>query len=571
MGLFGKRGGGLIPALALSLLLAGSAPGTSRAAAADPFPEIRPATRGEAAQLLGESADSDSRCLTPTIQNSRGGGPAEERASLRPTLALLESEISFAKERRVRLPGGVLYIYTDEPNDFDCIDLTDDNDDGIPDVRRATTVGIFEARRLLVETLGFTAPAPIEVLLVELGNDLDGYIVPSPDRPIRPRLVLDATPRDGYDGARRAAIHQFAHAVAQTVSPSFPHEWAEALATWAVLAIDGSPDPLMAAALSDRIDHLEAGLFSTGTDLGAGNAIWLAFLEQAYGISAIRTTVEELGRGMPVASALDRAVRRVSNDDLASAFAEFHLWSLLVGARADGRHFSFAEHLTQPAFAFTASGLPALSIQGDPPLEPFGAEQIRLVPDAGPGGLRLHFEGDFSARWEADLILVGERGTVRRLAVHVSAEGRGETTVPLEGIAEALLLVRNIGSTDDGPHRFTCAAHLEKGFPLEMGVLKAAPLEQPGSGVLISWETLAEQELIGFNILRQREDGGRVTVVNPVWIPALGDLSTQTSYHFIDRSAEPGISHSYRIQAITTNGLTSLSTPVVSKGAATAR
>jgi hypothetical protein len=571
MGLFGKRGGGLIPAVALSLLLAVPAPGTARAAAADPFPEISPYTHAEAVDLLEESVGSGSRCLTPTIHGSRESRPAEERAAVERALALLEGGVSFAQEQRVRNPRGLLYIYTDEPNDIDCIDRTDADGDGIPDVRRAITVGILEARRLLCETLGFAAPGPMEVLLVELGENLDGYVVPSPDRPIRPRLVLDATPSDGFDGARRAAIHQFAHAVAQAVSPSFPGDWAEALATWAVLTIDGSPDPMTAAMLSNRIDRLDSGLFDTGADNGAGNALWLSFLEQAYGISAIRTTIEELGRGLPVASALDRAVSRVSHDDLASAFAEFHLWSLLVGGRADRSHFSFAEHLEEPGFAFTGSGLPALSVQGDPPLAPFGAEQIRLLPDAGPGGMRLHFEGDFTARWEADLILVGEAGTVRRLALAISPEGRGEATVPLEGLAEAVLLVRNIGSGEDGPHRFTCAAHLEKGFPFEMGTLEAAPLEHPESGVLISWETLAEQQLVGFNILRQLEDGGRVTVVNPVWIPALGEPSTQTSYHFIDHSAAPGTSYSYRIQAITTSGLSSLSTAVVSKGTASDR
>ncbi len=571
MDLFGKRGGGLIPSFVLSLLMAGSATGTAGAAAADQFPEISPATRAEAVELLGASGESGSRCLTPAIQLSRSGSPAAGRAAARRALALLEGKVSLVRERRIWLPSGVLYIYTDEPNDFDCIDLTDADSDGNPDVRRATTVGINEARRLMVETLGFTAPAPIEVLLVELGDDLDGYVVPSPERPTWPRLVLDASPRAGHEGARRAAIHQFAHAVAQAVSPSFPHDWAEALATWAVLTIDGGPDLTMAAALSSRLRSLESGLFSTGADYGAGNAIWLAFLEQAYGISAVRTTIEELGRGLPVALALDRAVRRVSNDDLASAFAEFQLWSVLVGARADGRHFSFAEHLAGPEFAFTANGLPALSVQGDPPVSPFGATQIRIVPDAGPGGLRLHFEGDFAARWEADVILVDERGAIRRLPLHLSAEGRGDTTVPLEGISEALLLVRNLGGSDDGPHRFTFAAHLQKGYPVEIVALEAAPLEQPHSGMLISWETLAEEELIGFNILRQREDGERVTVVNPVWIPALGDLSTQTSYHFIDRSAGPGISYSYRIQAITTSGLSSHSAPVVAKVAATPR
>jgi hypothetical protein len=563
MCLLGNRVGGLIRASAASLLLAGLGCGTALAAAADPFPEIRPDTRAEAVKLLGESSGTDSHCLTPAIQISKSSGPLGEAPAVRRALALLESSISFTIEERVWGQGGVLFRYTDEPNAVDRIDPSDANDDGIPDVLSATTMGLVEARRLLVETLGLSAPAQMEVLLVELGGDLDGYFVPTRERPFRSRLVLDATPRRGAEGARRAAIHQFAHAVAQAVSASFPHDWAEALATWAVLTLDGVPDHATSVVLSNRLDRLESGLFSTEADLGAGNAIWLAFLEQAYGSSAVRTTVEELGRGLPIALALDRAVRRVSSDDLVSAFAEFHLWSLLVGSRADSRHFSFAELLAEPDFAFTAVGLPALSVQGDPPLTPFGSTQIRIVPDFGPGGLRVHFEGDFSARWETDLLLVGERGTLRRLPLRFSAEGRGEATVPLDGIAEALLLVRNIGSIDDGPHRFTFAAHLEKSFPFQLVALEAAPLEEPDAGVVVSWETLGEQELIGFNILRQHESGGLETVVNPVWIPAVGGQSNLTSYHFIDRSAAPGASYSYRLQGITTSGLSSYSSPVV--------
>lgn len=568
MGLFEKRVGFSVQAVALCLLLlgplAGESGGTAFAAAADPFPEIRPSTRAEAIKLLRDKSGAHSACLTPGIQLSRHHSPLEENPAVSRAVALLERRVSFAREEAVWGPGGILVRYTTVENSFDRIDPADSNDDGIPDVLSATIEGLEDASRLLLDSLALSAPLPMEVLLVELGDGLDGYTVPSRGQPPRSRLVLDASPRQGVDGARRAAIHQFTHAVAQAAGPSFPHDWAEAFATWAVLTLDASPDRSMLETLSGRLQNLDSGLLDTGSDLGAGNALWLAFVDQAYGRSAVRTTIDELGRGLPVASALDRAIRRISNEDLASAFAEFHLWSLLVGSRADDHHFSFAELLPDAAFAGTAEGLPALSVRAEPPISAFGAAQIRLLPDAGQGGMHIHFEGEFTTRWEADLILVNDRGVMRRLPLQLSAEGRGGSTIPLEGVAEALLLIRNLGGDEEAAHRYTYSANLEKGFPFELTMLEASPVEAPGVGVLVSWETQSEQQMIGFNILRQREQNGRRAVVNPVWIPAVGDQTNLTSYYFIDRSAEPGITYIYSIEAITTSGLSSRSRPVIS-------
>jgi hypothetical protein len=566
MGLSGKRKCLAVRAAALLLLgsLVGACGQEALAAASDPFPEIGPSTRAEAIQLLREKSSARPYCLTPSLQLSREGGDLAASQSVRRAVALLEDRISFARGETVLSPGGIPVRYTAEQNALDRIDPTDANGDGVPDVLSGTIEGLEEASRLLLESLALSAPFPMEVLLVELGNgDLGGYTAPARGEAHRSRLVLDATPPEGADGARRAAIHQFAHAVAQAVSPSFPHEWAEAFATWAVLTLDGRPDGLMTQILSARLRSLDSGLLDTGRDLGAGNAIWLAYLEQAYGRSAVRTTVNELGRGLPTASALDHALRRVSKDDLASAFAEFHIWSLLVGKRADNRHFSFAEFLPDPLFAGTAEGLPALSVRAEPALSPFGAVQIRILPDSDRGGMHIYFEGDFAARWETDLVLVSDHGTIHRLPLELSAEGRGGSTIPLQGIEEAILLIRNIGGYRDALHRYTYSADLEKDFPFELSTLEARPLEESGMGVLISWETETERQLIGFNILRQRAEGGRKVVVNPVWIPAVGDQANSTSYHFIDRSADPGTAYIYSIEGITTSGLSSGSEAVV--------
>ena len=271
--------------------------------------------------------------------------------------------------------------------------------------------------------------------------------------------------------------------------------------------------------------------------------------------------MEELGHGLPVPAALDRAVRRVSTDDLHAAFRDFHLWTVLVGPRSDGLHFPFAESLDPPGFASTVEGLPVLSVQADPPLAPWGATQIRLLPVPGQGGMRVRFEGDFTARWDADLILIDTRGAMRRVSIPLTSEGGGECTVPLDELAEAMLLVRNVGSDDGAERRFTYAVHREKGYPFVLDSLRAVPLRDAAGAVLVSWDTSTERELIGFNILRESEDGAQPIVVNPVLIPAMGDESHAASYHFLDRSAGDGIGQRYRVLGVTVNGLTSLSDP----------
>ena len=62
--------------------------------------------------------------------------------------------------------------------------------------------------------------------------------------------------------------------------------------------------------------------------------------------------------------------------------------------------------------------------------------------------------------------------------------------------------------------------------------------------------------------MRYPNTKGIATTINPVWIPALGDAATPTSYRFVDLSATPGQGYVYRIQGITRDGLTSLSDPI---------
>lgn len=533
----------------------------TRAGARDPFPELRPSTRAQAAAQVAGQRPTPLGCLNGPLHEVTVG--VDGSLSLRRALGLLHRRDAAGTELLRLAPHDVRVRYAGAGSAQDAIASADG--DGQPDLLAAVLAGMDEARGLLVERLQLTAPEALEVLLVELGDEPEGYFLPAAVRPAPGTIVLDATPKNGPAGLRRAAAHQYAHAVAALAGPAMPADWAEALATWTTLTLDTTPDLSTTALLSDRLARMDAGLVTSDYSLAAGNSIWLAFLEQAYGMPAVRITMEELARGQPPLEALERAVRRAAGENLASAFREFHLWAVLVGQRSDRQHFAFADRLASPRFASTAEGLPALAVLTDPPVAPWGATQIRLRPESREGGLRIHFEGEFPAQWQVDLILVDASGTLRRLPLAVSAEGRAETTVPLHRLAEAWLLVRNLGTDDGTSRRYTYAAHRERGFPFELASIEAAAAGQDGTGVLISWETSSERQLVGFNVVREREESesGQPIAINPVWIPAVGDAGNSTWYHFLDPTPEPGASYLYRIEGITTEGLTSLSDPVI--------
>ncbi len=522
----------------------------------DPFPDPRPATRTAALAVVAGEEPAPLGCLTPRIQNLAGArlgsGLLVHRA-----LTLLGQRSDFTVERRTSAADGTPVWFTDEPSAFDRVTPLDLSGNGVPDLVEHAIAGLDEARRFLVEQLRLTAPQRLEVVLVELGPQLEGYLVSREDGVT---IVLDGSRAVEGPAIRGAAIHQYTHAVVAAVGARMRPEWGEALATWVESELLGGPDDETTALLSQRIERLAEGLGSRAADLGPGNALWFAFLNEAYGPESIAGTVEELAQGGSATAALDRALARVSGEGLAAAFREFQLWTVLSGPRADRYHFSFGPRLSGPHFASVNDGLPALSVLADPPVAAWGATQVRVVPGEEQGGLGLHFEGGVGAAWEADLLLWDTSGAVRRLALPLDGGGRGEIAVPLDGVAEVVMLVRNLGSQDGAAHRYTYAAHREPGYPVEFGSLEARHL---GHSVDLSWETSSEQELIGFNILRSRDAGGTESVVNPVWIPALGERDASTSYQYFDRSVEPGASYRYRVQAITVRGMTSLSDPVV--------
>jgi hypothetical protein len=509
---------------------------TAGAAPRESFPVARPAL-----DAVVHAPLADQPCLTA-------------RASALRISTLLRGRVAEVPEQVWQATDGVTVRYTTGEAAFDRVAPTDRDGDGRPDVAQAAVRGLTQARELLVSRLQLRAPEQIDVRLLELGDEIDGYVSDGDGRTGRVTLVLEASPRGPVETVRRAAIHQFAHSVASALHPRFPGEWAEAFATWTVLHIDGRPDIRTAELISRRTAALGDGLFTSEMSLAGGNAIWFSFVEQTRGLAAIRVTLEELAAENGPA-ALDRALRRLDAGGLAEAFREFQLWTLLVGDRADRFHFPFASRLREPGFASTSDGMPALSVQGDPALAVWGATRVRILPDATNGAMRVHFEGEFSAAWQADLILFEPSGEKRRLSLDLTPEGRGDVAVPLERVEEAWLLVRHLGAEDVGPRRYTWAVHRERDYPFVLVAIEARQAGD-GAGVVVAWETASEVDLVGFNIVRVRETGGRPVTVNPIRMPALGDETNATSYEYFDATADPDLTYVYHVEGVTRHGLT---------------
>jgi hypothetical protein len=204
--------------------------------------------------------------------------------------------------------------------------------------------------------------------------------------------------------------------------------------------------------------------------------------------------------------------------------------------------------------------MPELSVQADPPVASLGAADVLIRPGESQGGLTVLFEGEISGRWGADVLAVMRDGSMHRIPMHIQ-DGRAETTLPLDDLSHAVLLVRNLTIENDRPLRYTWSVHRERGFPFELSSLEAEYNGVSG-GVLLSWETTSETHLLGFNVVRTLEETHETVHVNPVWVPAMGDPNSTVSYQYLDSTARPGTSYLYLIEGITLEGLTSRSEPV---------
>jgi hypothetical protein len=512
--------------------------------AADLFPDQRPRSSPEASSSLAVAAGHERGCLTPEMQLA-STAPNQLSSHQHRAAGWLQRHAAIVRNGAMERQLGIDLRITRSAS----IRLAALADNERDETLQTIAAGITDARRSLTEISGLPA-VDVQVLVADLGASTSGYTTRS-SIDAQPTIVINAASSDLY----RAAAHQYAHGVTQSLSIDFPAAWGEAFAVWATMRSLGQDRADEYASIDARLAAMHLGLTSDDTANATGNAAWLMFLESRWDAPAVRTTLEELARGGDTAAALERGLRRVSPLRLRQAYADFQLWSLFTGERDDSRHLRGANRLAAPRFTSAASGLPALSIRRDPPLAPWGGSRIQLFNGvADRGGLQVDFEGDFSAQWDADLVLTSRSGAVHRVPLEMQ-DGRVETTVPLDGLAEAILLVRRVDADESTPRGYSYSVHRETGYPFELADSSIETIQD--MGLLVQWETTHEDGLIGFNVLRARVDGGSRVQVNPVWIPALGANDRGVGYRFLDAQADPSARYEYTIQAITEQGLTS--------------
>jgi len=514
--------------------------------AADMFPEQRPQSSAHASETLARLDAGQDLCLTPELQQLTSDDSSRVLGSQRRAAAWLVRGVTFAGRQPAESVRGIEFVSSRGA----ALRL-----ESFPRQERAQRLdriaeGVIDARRAL-ESSGFPR-AEVQIVLADLGAAADGYALPQAARR-GASIVIDVdTP---LDDLYRVGAHQYAHSVAYTLSDTYPSVWGEAFAVWTTQRALGLNRDHEFRAIDRRLERLHEGLASDAPEHATGNAVWLTFLESRWGLGAVHATVEELAGPGETAAALERGVRRASTETLRNALADFQLWSLFTGPRDDGRHLRSAARLETPRFTSQAAGLPALSIRADPALAAWGGARVKLLETpAGQGGLRVDFEGDFSANWEADLVLTSEAGAIHRVPLAIE-DGRVELTVPLDGLAEAVLLVRRVGEDDPGPRGYSYSAHRVSGYPFELADVVVEPIGD--RDLVVQWETIQEHGVVGFNVLRRRSDGGSRTRVNPVWVPALGAPERGVGYRFLDTTAEVGVRYEYTIQAVTETGLTS--------------
>ena len=541
----------LIAALPLFVAAVSALSAAPAAQPADLAPVPRAALRIQAVATLSGGGAVPMPCLSPIVQSARQDS-SRALGPVKRALAALGADPSLSGERRVVDADGNVVRFASDRAAFDRLDPTDDDGNNRPDVVDAALGALARSSRLLVTQLELPSPGPVEVIIARLGSGVEGFVTSTRDG--RAQIWIDAAPHGGPSGLRRAVAHQYGHAVAAAVG--LDPSWGEALATWATMTIDGTPDDRTTSSLAHRLQALDQGLKTDDLDLSAGNAAWLAFLGESFGSTAVKLAVEELGLGGPADAALDRAIRRSGGESLDAALRDFQLWALLVGPRDDHRHFTFASRMGAPTFASVAEALPALSIQSDPDVAPLGMAAVLLRPGERTGGLALRFEGDVAARWSADVLLVRTDGSMQRVPVALDAEGAGALTLPVADLREAILLIRNLDPEGRAARRYSWSALYEPGYPAEISAVRVELAGERG-GTLVSWDTARETGTIGFNVLRAPADGGPSTRINPVWIPAIGDAATPAGYSFLDAHPEPGVAYRYRIEAITADGLSS--------------
>ena len=385
------------------------------------------------------SADGHATCGTPVVLGALDAVDASSDEYGRVLGKALQQPIL---GESTASPSGHFLIHYDVSGS-DAVDLTDDDDNGIPDYIDLVGAAVDSAWRLEVDQLGYRAPPSdrgagggdeYDVYVIELGAGGRFYGTTTPINRGTPTtssfLTLDNDYTDaiygtpsGCNGARGArgldalqvtTAHEFFHAVQFAYYQRLDGQWwQEASATWM--------EEVAYPEVNDYFIYLCEFLLSNTRSLDSGSAVngnriygaavFPHFLDQRYDRDVIRLIWEEHASMVNAdLSNFDRILRQITPGGLEDAVGEFGVWNYFTGHRHRPQFYHEGDRW--PAISVGPSGTAtAATVIDSGRIDHLASAYIRLEPNLRPGGVFIENELGQRASWQRRIALVN-RDTV---------------------------------------------------------------------------------------------------------------------------------------------------------------
>jgi hypothetical protein len=235
----------------------------------------------------------------------------------------------------------------------DAVDPTSTNGLDIPDYVYEAGLAAIYSHRLLVDTLGYRAPASdggnagpeFDFYILDLSNGLYGYTDPDGNVPgsvsrASAYVVIDNNflPNEGYntfglDAMRVTVAHEYFHAVQFNYGYRLEDEYFfETSSVWFEdVAYTDVNDYL--AYLPPYFRNVSQPLYLRNNQHEYGNGIWLTFLVKKFDIGIVRQ-VWDLIEEMPTLEGTSQVLNG-RGDTFGAAYAEFATWLYFTKHRVD--------------------------------------------------------------------------------------------------------------------------------------------------------------------------------------------------------------------------------------------
>ncbi|MBT4141088.1 MAG: hypothetical protein HOE48_24485, partial [Candidatus Latescibacteria bacterium] len=280
--------------------------------------------------------------------------------------------------------------------------LTDNDGNSIPDYVDETIAAFEDSWVKQIDELGYNPPPSdgdgvYDIYISSLGTQsVYGLTWPLGSDTILPSYIeVDNNFTDanvyftqGLDGLKVTAAHEFFHAIQFGYYADFNAAWwQEMTATWMEDVVYPEINDFYAYVPS-RMNDPEASLDFFSGALPFGGAVFSHYVEQVYGIEAIRNVWATLLSRSPQNYSLNEIDSGMPSGGFSGVFPRYTVWNYLTGTRGRPNYYSEATELSAVKIrdlGVSGSGTGSVSI------DHLGATYVRVGTSGLSGGLRGNF------------------------------------------------------------------------------------------------------------------------------------------------------------------------------------